>query len=133
MSGAKLIRELRDQMPETEIVLEYSPESFTGTELDFAVSDAAGANNDRRGPLSPSDVPSPDAAAQAGGSRPIEPQQRATKEAVPAGPPSCVRSPLARTPATKLECSAGSTLGSRRDTTASKSGPTPRRISDLTR
>ena len=37
VSGAKLIRELRDQMPETEIVLEYSPESFTGTELDFAV------------------------------------------------------------------------------------------------
>ncbi|MCH2170203.1 2-isopropylmalate synthase [Myxococcota bacterium] len=37
VSGAKLIRELRDQVPETEIVLEYSPESFTGTELDFAV------------------------------------------------------------------------------------------------
>ena len=37
VSGAKLIRELRDQLPETEIVLEYSPESFTGTELDFAV------------------------------------------------------------------------------------------------
>ena len=24
-------------MPETEIVFEYSPESFTGTELDFAL------------------------------------------------------------------------------------------------
>ena len=35
--GTELIAELRDGMPETEIVLEYSPESFTGTELDFAV------------------------------------------------------------------------------------------------
>ena len=36
-AGARLIRELADAMPETEIVLEYSPESFTGTELDFAI------------------------------------------------------------------------------------------------
>jgi 2-isopropylmalate synthase len=36
-SGARLIRQLADEMPETEVVLEYSPESFTGTELDFAV------------------------------------------------------------------------------------------------
>ncbi len=35
--GAELIARLRDEMPETEIVLEYSPESFTGTELDYAV------------------------------------------------------------------------------------------------
>jgi 2-isopropylmalate synthase len=35
--GTQLIAELRDDMPETEMVLEYSPESFTGTELDFAV------------------------------------------------------------------------------------------------
>jgi 2-isopropylmalate synthase len=28
---------LRDRIPETDVVLEYSPESFTGTELDFAV------------------------------------------------------------------------------------------------
>jgi 2-isopropylmalate synthase len=30
------IKQLADAMPETEIILEYSPESFTGTELDFA-------------------------------------------------------------------------------------------------
>jgi len=35
--GAKLIRELAEGMPETEIVYQYSPESFTGTEMDFAV------------------------------------------------------------------------------------------------
>ncbi len=35
--GAKLIRELARAMPESEIVYQYSPESFTGTELDFAV------------------------------------------------------------------------------------------------
>jgi 2-isopropylmalate synthase len=37
VTGARLIRRLAREMPETEIVLEYSPESFTGTELDFAV------------------------------------------------------------------------------------------------
>src|SRR5689334_8429664 len=37
VTGAKLIRELAATMPETEIVYQYSPESFTGTELDFAV------------------------------------------------------------------------------------------------
>jgi len=35
--AARRIAELRDSVPETEIALEYSPESFTGTELDFAV------------------------------------------------------------------------------------------------
>jgi len=35
--GARQIAQLRDRMPETEITLEYSPESFTGTELDFAL------------------------------------------------------------------------------------------------
>lgn len=35
--GARLIRELVPSVPETEIRLQYSPESFTGTELDFAV------------------------------------------------------------------------------------------------
>jgi 2-isopropylmalate synthase len=35
--GTELIAELRDSVPETEMLLEYSPESFTGTELDFAV------------------------------------------------------------------------------------------------
>jgi 2-isopropylmalate synthase len=37
VSGARLIKALADQMPETEIVYQYTPESFTGTELDFAV------------------------------------------------------------------------------------------------
>jgi 2-isopropylmalate synthase len=37
VSGARLIRRLAREMPETEVVLQYSPESFTGTELDFAV------------------------------------------------------------------------------------------------
>ena len=36
VTGAKQIRELAAAMPETEIVYQYSPESFTGTELDFA-------------------------------------------------------------------------------------------------
>jgi 2-isopropylmalate synthase len=36
VQGTKLVKALADQLPETEIVLEYSPESFTGTELDFA-------------------------------------------------------------------------------------------------
>ncbi|WP_084536809.1 2-isopropylmalate synthase [Azospirillum halopraeferens] len=36
-AGTRLIRELAATCPETEIVLQYSPESFTGTELDFAV------------------------------------------------------------------------------------------------
>jgi 2-isopropylmalate synthase len=36
-SGAKLIKRYAEAMPETEIVYQYSPESFTGTELDFAV------------------------------------------------------------------------------------------------
>ena len=35
--GARLIRDLAAARPQTEIVLQYSPESFTGTELDFAV------------------------------------------------------------------------------------------------
>jgi 2-isopropylmalate synthase len=37
VTGAKQIAELAAKMPETEIVYQYSPESFTGTELDFAV------------------------------------------------------------------------------------------------
>ena len=38
VSGAKLIRDLAEGMKgETEIVYQYSPESFTGTELDFAM------------------------------------------------------------------------------------------------
>ena len=37
VSGAKLVRELAEGMNGSEIVYQYSPESFTGTELDFAV------------------------------------------------------------------------------------------------
>ena len=35
--GAELVRDAAARYPETEWVFEYSPESFTGTELDFAV------------------------------------------------------------------------------------------------
>ncbi len=37
VSGARLIRDLAAAMPETETVHQYSPESFSGTELDYAV------------------------------------------------------------------------------------------------
>jgi 2-isopropylmalate synthase len=37
VSGARLIRDLAATMPETEVICQYSPESFTGTELDFAL------------------------------------------------------------------------------------------------
>ena len=36
VSGAKLVKKLADEDPATEWVFEYSPESFTGTELEFA-------------------------------------------------------------------------------------------------
>jgi 2-isopropylmalate synthase len=35
--GARLVRELAESAPGTEVVFQYSPESFTQTELDFAV------------------------------------------------------------------------------------------------
>ncbi|HZQ48726.1 MAG TPA: 2-isopropylmalate synthase [Candidatus Dormibacteraeota bacterium] len=34
--GAEVIKRLAEQQPETQFVFEYSPESFTGTELDYA-------------------------------------------------------------------------------------------------
>src|SRR5438067_6038199 len=37
VTGARQIRDLAAAMPETEIIYQYSPESFSGTELDFAV------------------------------------------------------------------------------------------------
>ncbi len=37
VEGVKLIRALAEDMPETSITLEYSPELFTATELDFAL------------------------------------------------------------------------------------------------
>ena len=36
VSGAKLVKQLADADPNTDWVYEYSPESFTGTELEFA-------------------------------------------------------------------------------------------------
>src|SRR6478736_6739322 len=36
VSGARLVKQLADADPNTEWVFEYSPESFTGTELEFA-------------------------------------------------------------------------------------------------
>lgn len=35
--GAKLVRDLVPTLPETEVILQYSPESFSDTELDFAL------------------------------------------------------------------------------------------------
>lgn len=37
LHGARLCREFENKIPDTKIYYEYSPESFTGTELDFAV------------------------------------------------------------------------------------------------
>jgi len=54
VSSVKLVRELAESHPETEWVLEYSPEAFTGTELDFArdicdaVTEAWGAAPERK-------------------------------------------------------------------------------------
>ncbi|HJV28601.1 MAG TPA: 2-isopropylmalate synthase [Aromatoleum sp.] len=54
VSTVKLIKELAAQQPETEIRLQYSPETFTATELDFAlevcnaVTEAWGATPDNK-------------------------------------------------------------------------------------
>ena len=54
VSAVKLIRQLAAEQPDTEWVLEYSPETFTATELDFAlevcnaVTGAWGATPDNR-------------------------------------------------------------------------------------
>jgi 2-isopropylmalate synthase len=37
VNGARRIRDLAAEIPQTEVIYQYSPESFTGTELDFAV------------------------------------------------------------------------------------------------
>ncbi|MBW2391456.1 MAG: 2-isopropylmalate synthase, partial [Deltaproteobacteria bacterium] len=37
VQAVRRVKQLAAEMPETEVMLEYSPESFTGTELDFAV------------------------------------------------------------------------------------------------
>ena len=54
VTAVKLVKQLAEQNPETEWVLEYSPETFTATELDFAleicnaVTDAWGATPDNK-------------------------------------------------------------------------------------
>ena len=54
VSSVKLVRQLCDENPGTEWVLEYSPEHFTGTELEFAlevcnaVTDAWGATPENK-------------------------------------------------------------------------------------
>ncbi len=45
VQGAALVMKLADAVPETQIRFEYSPESYTGTELEFAV-DVCNAVND---------------------------------------------------------------------------------------
>ena len=37
IDGAKICKELVDSVPETKVFFEYSPESYTGTELEFAL------------------------------------------------------------------------------------------------
>jgi 2-isopropylmalate synthase len=37
VEGAKIVKRLADAAPETDWVFQYSPESFTGTEIDYAV------------------------------------------------------------------------------------------------
>ena len=37
VSGAKLVKQYAEENPETDFTFEYSPESFTGTELEFAL------------------------------------------------------------------------------------------------
>lgn len=37
VSGAKLLNDYKEKYPETNFTFEYSPESFTGTELDYAL------------------------------------------------------------------------------------------------
>jgi 2-isopropylmalate synthase len=37
IDGAKLVKELAPTIPQTEVILQYSPESFSDTELDFAL------------------------------------------------------------------------------------------------
>ncbi|HYH37354.1 MAG TPA: 2-isopropylmalate synthase [Azospirillum sp.] len=37
VEGTKLVKRMAAEYPGTEVILQYSPESFTGTELDFAV------------------------------------------------------------------------------------------------
>ncbi len=37
VEGARMVKEYAEKYPETEWVFEYSPESFTGTEMDYAI------------------------------------------------------------------------------------------------
>ena len=54
VAGVRLVRELAAEQPQTEFILEYSPEAFTSTELEFskaicdAVTEAWGATPQRK-------------------------------------------------------------------------------------
>ena len=37
VDGARMVKEYAEKYPETEWIFEYSPESFTGTEIDYAI------------------------------------------------------------------------------------------------
>src|SRR5690606_9671975 len=37
VKGTRLVKACAAELPDTEVVFQYSPESFTGTELDYAV------------------------------------------------------------------------------------------------
>jgi 2-isopropylmalate synthase len=45
VDAAKLCRKLEDRLPGTDLRYEYSPESFTGTELDYAVEICAAVSD----------------------------------------------------------------------------------------
>jgi 2-isopropylmalate synthase len=45
VDAAKLCRKLEDRLPDTDVRYEYSPESFTGTELDYAVEICAAVSD----------------------------------------------------------------------------------------
>jgi 2-isopropylmalate synthase len=87
VDAVKLIKTLAEAMPETKITLQYSPELFTATELDFAkevcdaVTEAWGATPERKVILNlPTTVESPPqhfADQISGCTKPRPPRQRA--------------------------------------------------------
>src|SRR5690606_39419985 len=44
VNGARLVRDFAARIPDTDWTFQYSPESFTGTEHDYAVEDCHAAN-----------------------------------------------------------------------------------------
>ena len=49
ITAARQVMELAAKAPETEFILQYSPESFTGTELEFALEICEAVKDDRSG------------------------------------------------------------------------------------